>query len=120
MIQGAFFSLFNFVSNNKVAQIILLCGVGYLIMRWKEEADEARGARRANERAEKATRKAAEKALKQIQENNDDRIEASEKRAERIRNRPPSDGERVDELPEHLRSILVSNAGNPDGGSGEE
>jgi hypothetical protein len=75
MIQGAFFSLFNFVSNNKVAQIILLCGVGYLIMRWKEEADEARGARRANERAEKATRKAADKTLKQIQERNDDRIE---------------------------------------------
>lgn len=71
-------------------------------------------------KAAERTRKAAEKALKQIQENNDERIEASEKRAERIRNRPPSDGERVDELPEHLRSILVSNAGNPDGGSGEE
>ncbi|MEH6743918.1 hypothetical protein [Hyphomonas sp.] len=77
MIQGAFFSLFNFVSNNKVAQIILLCGVGYFIMRWKEEADEARGARRAKERAEKATRKAADKTLKKMEQDNEDTIESA-------------------------------------------
>jgi uncharacterized membrane protein len=77
MIQGAFFSLFNFVSNNKVAQIILLCGVGYLLLRWKEEADEARGARRAKERAEKATRKAANKTLKKMEQDNEDTIESA-------------------------------------------
>jgi uncharacterized membrane protein len=105
VIQGAFFSLFNFVSNNKVAQIILLCGVGYLIMRWKEEADEARGARRANERAEKATRKAADKTLDKMEKESNETIENAREARDAI-----SDGIDSGSLRDDYADILFSDS----------
>jgi uncharacterized membrane protein len=77
MIQAVLFPVFNYVANNRWAQIVLLCGFGYLLLRWKEEADEARGARRAKERMEKATRKAADKTLKQMEKESNDTIESA-------------------------------------------
>ena len=86
MIASALFPLFNFVHNNKWAQVVLLVGVGYLIMRWKEEMDEARGACRVEARAEKAARKQSTKIINDMKETSNERIED----AETARNRVPA------------------------------
>ena len=44
------YGLWTWFANNKLAQIILGLGVAYLVMRWKEEADERRGRMRERER----------------------------------------------------------------------
>ena len=103
MIQGAFFSLFNYVANNKWAQIVLLCGVGYFLLRLKEEADEARGARRAKERMEKATRKAADKTLKQMEKESNETIESAREARSAV-----SDGVDSTSLRDDYADILFS------------
>ena len=69
------FALWNWFANNKYAQIGAAVIGALLLMRWKEEVDEARGARRAKERMEKATRKAADKTLKQMEKESKETIE---------------------------------------------
>ena len=71
------FGLWNWFASNKYAQIGAAVIGALLLMRWKEEVDEARGARRAKERMEKATRKAADKTLKQMEKESNDTIESA-------------------------------------------
>ena len=60
------YGLWTWFANNKLAQIILGLGVAYLVMRWKEEADERRGRMRERERwraAQIETDRRAEEAI---------------------------------------------------------
>jgi len=95
------FALWNWFANNKYAQIGAAIVGALLLMRWKEEVDEARGARRAKERAEKATRKAADKTLKKMEQDNEDTIES----AREARSNVPDDV-RSDSLRDDYASIL--------------
>jgi len=53
MIQGAFFSLFEFVEKNRWAQYLLTAGLVYFVIRAKEETDEARGRSQSDRKWEK-------------------------------------------------------------------
>lgn len=67
MIQGAFFSLFDFVENHRWAQVVLGVGIFYVIMRWKEEIDEGRGRRQSDRKWEKRAVKQERRAREFIE-----------------------------------------------------
>ena len=99
MIQSAFFGLFNFVANNKWAQIVLGIGVFYLIWRANEEAAERRGARRQRDRAEKQARKTQDRIERTLNE------KSAQTRAARASVQPVDS---AGELPDSLRTIIIS------------
>lgn len=63
MIQAGFFALFDFIGDTatgkkgKVAQIILLLGVGYIILKTRDGLRDRETAKRIQRRAAKQTRK---------------------------------------------------------------
>lgn len=78
------FALWNWFATNRYAQIgAAIIGV-LLLMRWKEEVDEARGARRANAKAEKKARKTADKIITKMEEQSDERIEKAYEAADDV------------------------------------
>ena len=68
MIQTAFFSAFNFIANNKWAQIVLTAGLILIAYKWQAEHHEARGRRQANARSEKQSLKAQAKVRETLNE----------------------------------------------------
>ena len=78
------FALWNWFANNRYAQIAGAILAALLLLRWKEEVDEARGARRANARAEKRAVKVADKIITKMEEQSDDRIEQARKAADAV------------------------------------
>lgn len=103
------FALWNWFANNKYAQIGAAVIGALLLMRWKEEVDEARGARRAKERMEKATRKAADKTLKQMEKESNETIENAREARDAVPDGITSDGLR-DDLADLLFSDRESDA----------
>ena len=107
MINAILFPVFDYVANNKWAQIVLLCGFGYIVYRiWLANHDrriEKIAVRKANDRAEKQS----DKIIEQAKEDSDERLQDAERQAESIRRSSGPDGHSADELPERLRSILI-------------
>ncbi|WP_370372981.1 hypothetical protein [Henriciella pelagia] len=60
--------LFTWFADHKWAQAILLLGVGYIIMRWKEEIDEKRGVDRERRRNLERARKVGEQVKRESNE----------------------------------------------------
>lgn len=98
MIQAALFPAFNFVANNKWAQIALTAGLILIAYKWQAEHHEARGRRQANARSEKQSRRVQAKLRKKLDEKS---IQADNTRAA-VRNVPSAS-----ELPERTRSRFI-------------
>jgi hypothetical protein len=92
MIQGALFSLFNFISENKAAQWAVGIGaaiVGFFV--WMGFHD-MRVRKEANAKAEKKAQKTATKELQKLEEKADERIEKARKIADAVDDDVYSDG----------------------------
>jgi len=109
-MQALIFPLFNFVANNRWAQIALGVGIFYALWRWNEEAAERRGARRTEQRMEKKSRATKEKVITKMKENADERVEeARQARMEAERPvDPPDRGLPSDSLPDDIADKYLS------------
>lgn len=74
MIQGAFFSVFNFISNNKAAQVILTAGFVWVIWLMNNRHQRKVGAKDANARHREAS---IQKDI-EIKENSDEAVKAAD------------------------------------------
>ena len=98
MIQTAFFSAFNFVANNKWAQIVVTIGVVLLLDRIRINNIRARERRQANARSEKQSRKVQAKLREKLDEKS---VQANNTRAA-VRDVPSAA-----ELPDRTRSRFI-------------
>lgn len=104
MIQAPFFAAFNFVANNKWAQIVLTVGLVLVAYKWQAEHHEARGRRQAKARAEAKSRR----VQKQVRENLDEKSTQTTDAVITVRRRVRDTGE----LPERIRERFISSDGN--------
>ena len=84
MIQAVLFPVFNYIANNKWAQVVVGLGVGFIIYRiWLAGHDrrvEKIAVRKANDRAEKQSKT----ILKDMEEDINETVEAADRAAERV------------------------------------
>ena len=104
MIQTPFFAAFNFVANNKWAQIVLTVGLVLVAYKWQAEHHEARGRRQAKARAETKSRR----VQKQVRKNLDEKSTQTMGAVDTVRRRVRDTGE----LPERIRERFISSDGN--------
>lgn len=104
MITAPFFAAFNFVANNKWAQIVLTVGLVLVAYKWQAEHHEARGRRQAKARAEAKSRR----VQKQVRENLDEKSTQTTDAVDTVRRRVRATGE----LPERIRERFISSDGN--------
>ena len=97
MVQTAFFSAFNFIANNKWAQIALTAGLILIAYKWQAEHHEARGRRQANARSEKKARR----VLTKIERRSNERLEQADTARDTVR-----DVRNFSELPKSIRDAL--------------
>lgn len=104
------FALWNWFANNKYAQIAAAVIGALLLLRWKEEVDEARGRAQQARRSEKAARKTKDKVIENLEEKNDERLE----KAERARASVP-DADVLDSMSDEEYEFLFGRERDSDG-----
>ena len=104
MIQAPFFAAFNFVANNKWAQIVLTVGLVLVAYKWQAEHHEARGRRQAKARAEAKSRRVQKQVRKNLDEKSTETIAGRDTVRRRVRD--------TGELPERLRERFIRSDGN--------
>lgn len=104
MIQAPFFAAFNFVANNKWAQIVLTVGLVLIAYKWQAEHHEARGRRQAKARSEAKSRR----VQKQVRENLNERSTQTIDAVDTVRRRVRDTGE----LPERIRKRFIRTDGD--------
>ena len=104
MIQAGFFAAFNYISNNKWAQIAVTAGVIVVFWLANNAHQRRQGARKLKHRVEIAQNEANEAARQKAQTIKEEANERKE-RARRAIERVPH-GVRSDELPDATQSIL--------------
>ena len=75
MIQAVLFPVFNYIANNKWAQIVVGLGVGFIAYRIWLAGHDQRVKKVALKKSHEAARKAQTKALNEIEEEANDRVE---------------------------------------------
>ncbi len=107
MIQAGFFAAFNYIANNRWAQIVVGLGVGYLALQLYARHNRKVGEARLKIRVEKAQIRANEEAREAVETIKDETNERVE-RAELARASVP-DGVTSDQLSDASKSILFRN-----------
>lgn len=108
MIQAGFFAVFNYIANNRWAQIVAGLGVGYVALQLYGRHQRKVGERRLKRRVEQAQIRAneeAREAVSEIKEKTNERVERAREAAARV-----PDGVRSDELSDASKSVLFRNS----------
>lgn len=103
MIQGAFFSAFNFVANNRWAQIVVTAGVIVFVWLMNNRHQRRVGYKRAEAKIEKQSRKVQARVQNEVRQENDDRLEKVNATRDNFR----GGTRRASELSDAKRSILI-------------
>lgn len=106
MITAPFFAAFNFVANNKWAQIVLTVGLVLIAYKWQAEHHEARGRRQAKARSEAKSRR----VQKQVRENLNEKSTQTTDAVDTVRQRIRNNGG----LSDKLRERFIRPDGNSD------
>lgn len=100
MIQAGFFSVFNFIANNKAAQIVLT--VGLILFAWMLNNRHQRriGARETEARIEKKSRR--------VQARIEEKLDEKSTQTARARDDAPRGVTASDGVPDDLRELILS------------
>lgn len=104
MIQAGFFSVFNFIANNRAAQVAVTAGFVVFVWLMNNRHQRHVGYRKAEDKIEKKSRKVQTQIRKS---NNEKSTQVERARDAAPRNVPHSDGVRDD-----LNSVLFGDRGN--------
>ena len=107
-----FYGLWVWFRNNPLAQGIAAAVAGVVLFFGWLGLHDRKVRREASLKSEIKARKTADKIINRMEEESDERIEAAQKRLDAIQSRPDTGGDRVSELPEHLRELIISSGGN--------
>lgn len=113
MIQGAFFSLFNFVERHRWAQVVLTVGLVLFVMRAKEEVDEARGRRQSDRKWEKRAAEQERRGREFINETREEAADAADTALEARDRAGPLDPDR---MRDDQRTRIFGHRGPAEGG----
>lgn len=102
-MHAPFFAAFNFIANNRIAQIVLTAGLVLVAYKIQAEHHEARGRRQANARTEKKARRVQAKVRETLNEESAQVTNAVDAVRRRVRD--------TGELPERIRERFI----RPDG-----
>lgn len=100
MIQAGFFSVFNFIANNKAAQVILTAGFIGAIWFLNNRHQRSIGGRKVKARIEKQSRR--------VQRTIREKQDAKSTQVARARESAPRGVPHSDELPDNLRDLIIS------------
>lgn len=108
MIQAGFFAAFNYIANNRWAQIVVGLGVGYAVLQLYARHNRKIGERRLKTRVEKAQTRAnqeAREAVQIIKDETNERVERARMAAASVPDGVTSDG-----LSDASKSVLFRNS----------
>ena len=105
-MHAPFFAVFNFIANNRIAQIVLTAGLVLVAYKIQAEHHEARGRRQANARTEKKARRVQANVRETLNEESAQVTNAVAAVRERVR--------ATGQLPERISERFISDHGNGD------